>query len=182
MSYFTDCIIILNCLFQRGGRTRAGTREKKPVKAIKKKEYSSMGVEFQQTGTIHTQSTSIEVNTSRESVVSEHSKQANGDVQAGIPNHIIPQHVKSGSPGSKRTSRRLTSSASNISRPSSAPPPPPPAPAVNTNSQYSDDFLPPPPEEYVPQPALPPGVPAPTQPPPPTPITGQKPQKPLPTS
>lgn len=154
---------------QHGLRKRAGTRDKAPVKAVKKKTYCAQGAEFQ-----------THQSTSPAPVTSNGPPLQNGEVKdAKVTNHIMnPAESsldKGGSPAVKRYSRRYT--GHNIQKPMSAPPPPPPplppTKSVPDSVSGSDDFFPPPPAEAHAHPTLPQGVPAPPPPPPPPPLPGQ---------
>ena len=111
---------------------RAGTSEKKPVKAVKKRVYCAQGEEFKTAGIAATTPTTVtEDNHKPERRNTEYSKQPNGGIPDGEPpNHIISPGDgagKSGSPAQRRQSRRYT--GNNINRPNVAPPPPP-VPAI----------------------------------------------------
>lgn len=147
---------------------RAATGEKKPVKAIKKKVYCAHGVEFKTLGSSAptTPVTEEAINANSDAHLDEHSKQPNG----APPNHII-EPGKSGSPASRRQSRRYTNQS--VNRPNAAPPPPPSLasmekfmspPRSDSVSSHGVPVLPP-----VPNPAAPPPPP----PPPPPPLLGQ---------
>lgn len=159
---------------RRAGRVRAGTSEKKPVKAVKKRVYCAQGEEFKTAGIATTTPTTVtEDNHKPERRNTEYSKQPNGGIPDGEPpNHIISPGDgagKSGSPAQRRQSRRYT--GNNINRPNVAPPPPPvpaigggPPPPPAPNAAPSGNAIPPPPP--------PPGVPAAPPPPPPPPLPG----------
>ena len=153
---------------------RAATGEKKPVKAIKKKVYCAQGEEFKSmaSGTSPTSVTEESGNADVHQV--EHSKQQNGDIpDGGVPNHVIEPEGKagkSGSPATRRQSRRYTNQ--NVNRPNVAPPPPPvPSMEKLVSPPRSDSVS----SRGVPVlPTLPnPAVPAPPPPPPPPPLPGQ---------
>ena len=106
---------------------RAGTREKRPVKAVKKKEYCAQGEEFKTAGNISLPAANTEESHHAERRHTNYSKQLNGGIPDGAPpNHVISPDVgtgKSGSPAMRRQSRRYT--GQNINKPNTAPPPPP---------------------------------------------------------
>lgn len=159
---------------RRGGRVRAATGEKKPVKAIKKKVYCAHGEEFKTPGSSapSTPVTEEAINADSDAHHVEQSKQANGGIPgSGPPNHII-ESSKSGSPAARRQSRRFTNQ--NVNRPNAAPPPPPPLASM-------EKFVSPPRSDSVSShgvpvlPTLPnPAAPPPPPPPPPPPLLGQK--------
>lgn len=163
---------------KRAGRTRAGTSEKKPVKAVKKRYYNPQGKEFESTGIIATSPTAItEESHKGERRNTEYSKQPNGGIPDGDPpNHVISPDVgagKSGSPAMRRQSRRYT--GHNVNRPNVAPPPPP-VPAIGGMSsppKAHNEVMASPVGNAVPPPPPLPGVPAPPPPPPPPPLPGQ---------
>lgn len=158
---------------RRGGRMRAPTGEKKPVKAIKKKVYCAQGEEFKSSGSGTSPTTIKEDVTNTNAHHVEHSKQPNGGIpDGGPPNHIIEPDVtpgKSGSPVGRRQSRRYTNQ--NVNRPNVPPPLPP--------MQSMEKFMPPRSDSVSSHgvPVLPmlsnPAVPAPPPPPPPPPLPGQ---------
>lgn len=161
---------------RRAGRMRAGTREKRPVKAVKKKEYCAQGEEFKTAGNISLPAANTEESHHAERRNTNYSKQLNGGIPDGAPpNHVISPDVgtgKSGSPAMRRQSRRYT--GQNINKPNTAPPPPPvpslgkmssPPQAHDAMTSLAGNMVPPPPPL--------PGGPVPPPPPPPPPLPGQ---------
>lgn len=155
---------------------RAGTREKRPVKAVKKKEYCAQGEEFKTAGNISLPAANMEESHHAERRNTNYSKQLNGGIPDGAPpNHVISPDVgagKSGSPAMRRQSRRYT--GQNINKPNTAPPPPPvpslgkmssPPQANDAMTSLAGNMVPPPPPL--------PGGPVPPPPPPPPPLPGQ---------
>ena len=120
---------------------RAGTREKRPVKAVKKKEYCAQGEEFKTSGNISSPAGITEESHHAERRHTNYSKQLNGGIPDGTPpNHVISPDVgtgKSGSPAMRRQSRRYT--AQNINKPNIAPPPPP-VPSLGKGSPSSSSW------------------------------------------
>ncbi|XP_031570076.1 wiskott-Aldrich syndrome protein family member 3-like [Actinia tenebrosa] len=147
------------------GRVRTRTQTKAPVKAIKRKNFCPQGEEFKSPNMNATKHIRAPEDGSpqKETHYDQNERKENGDVPSGKGTTeliSLPQGQQQVSPGSKRTSRRYTSSQ-NVNRPTSAPPPPPPMPgSVNTSPTHSTTGVPPPPP-------LPAGVPAPPPPPPP---------------
>lgn len=146
------------------------------MKAVKKRVYCAQGEEFKTSGPIPNSSTSVtEESHNAERRHSDYSKQPNGGIPDGDPpNHIISPDAgagKSGSPATRRQSRRYT--GHNVNKPNVAPPPPPvpslgkvgsPPRPLSEASTGGVMVLPPP--------AVP-GAPAPPPPPPPPPLPGQ---------
>lgn len=148
----------------------------KVVKAVKKKEYCAQGEEFKTTGNISSPAAITEESHNAERRPTNYSKQANGGIPDGTPpNHVISPDVgagKSGSPATRRQSRRYT--GHNVNKPNVAPPPPP-VPLIGKASsppQAHGEAMTSPAGNIPPPPPVP-GAPAPPPPPPPPPLPGQ---------
>lgn len=143
---------------------------------MKKRVYCAQGEEFKSSGNAPSPTAVTEESYNAERRHSDYSKQPNGGIPDGEPpNHVISPDVekgKSGSPATRRQSRRYT--GHNVNKPNVAPPPPPvPSLGKMGSPPHSHNEAMTSPAGMVPPPPPVPGAPAPPPPPPPPPLPGQ---------